>query len=195
MKKSFLLITIILFTFIACSEDNSILTPQSNSENKGISLQRIAGDSINIESVDTTFFKKIYSKELSVNGEKGGKINFQHLFKNKRGKVVLLKATLTIPDSAYTGDLTFDLIFDLEILGVELYPSPFTFDKPVILDLQFVNADLKEFDLKDFNFDYLDGNPEYLNYDKIIFNIEDGLLKIIGAQIPHFSRYGWTRTK
>ncbi|MBK8944499.1 MAG: hypothetical protein IPM32_04420 [Ignavibacteriae bacterium] len=194
MKKSFLFIAIILFTFIACSDENSILTPQTNFSNESLTITKIMGDTV-IETVDTTFFKQKHSYSLTVNGEKGGKVFVKHQFKNKRSKILKLDAVLNIPDSAYKGDLTFDIIFDLETLGVELYPSPFTFDKPVILDLKFMNADLKEFDLKDFNFDYLDGESEHLKFDNIKFDLEKGLLEIIGVQIPHFSRYGWTRTK
>ncbi|MBK7105022.1 MAG: hypothetical protein IPH62_07050 [Ignavibacteriae bacterium] len=194
MKKTLLLISLIMLTFIACNDDNSIVNPSTNSYSENLSLAKIVGDTT-IETVDTTFFKEKHSQSLSVNGEKGGKIFVKHMFKNKRNKILKLDAVLTIPDSAYKGDLTFDIIFDLETLGAELYPSPFTFDKPVILDLKFMNADLKEFELKDLTFDYLDGEPENLKYDNIKFDLEKGLLEITGAQIPHFSRYGWTRTK
>lgn len=140
--------------------------------------------------------KQKISQSLIVNGDKGGKIFIKHLFKNKRNKILKLDAVLTIPDNAYSGDLTFDIIFDLETLGVELYPSPFCkFDKPVILDLKFMNADLNKFELKEFNFDYLDGDSEHLKFDKLKYDFEKGLLEITGVEIPHFSRYGSTRTK
>ncbi len=63
---------------------------------------------------------------------------FSYIYiRTNEAKLLKLDAVLTIPDNAYSRRLTFDIIFDLETLGVELYPSPFTFDKPVILDLKF----------------------------------------------------------
>lgn len=192
MKIKLLFLSLLTISFFACGDDNSIVNPTLNLRNSAFS--KFNGDTT-IVTVDTTFFKQKISQSLTVNGDKGGKIFIKHLFKNKRNKLLKLDAVLTIPDSAYNGDLTFDIIFDLETLGVELYPSPFKFDKPVILDLKFMNADLKEFELKEFNFDYLDGDSEHLTFDNIKFDFEKGLLEITGVQIPHFSRYGWTRTK
>ncbi|MBI1933403.1 MAG: hypothetical protein HYS24_12785 [Ignavibacteriales bacterium] len=194
MKIKLLFISILTISFFACGEDNSILNPNLNLDSQNNTFTKINGDT-SIVTVDTTFFKQKISQSLIVNGDKGGKIFIKHLFKNKRNKILKLDAVLTIPDSAYKGDLTFDIIFDLETLGVELYPSPFKFDKPVILDLKFMNADLKEFELKEFNFDYLDGDSEHLKFDKLKYDFEKGLLEITGVEIPHFSRYGWTRTK
>ncbi|MFZ1289321.1 MAG: hypothetical protein WAR79_04495 [Melioribacteraceae bacterium] len=201
MKKLLTLLVFTIFVFAGCQDDNSILEPENSKLEEN--LQKIDADfqyddldvQVFPDSVDTLKIKDKFSKKLTVNGTKGGKVSFSYTFKNKRSKTVKLEANLEIPKNAYQGDLTFDIIFDLENLGVELYPSPFTFDKPVILDLKFSNTDLKEFELKDLTFDYLDGEPENLVYEKVNFDVEKGNLEIKGAQIPHFSRYGWTRTK
>ncbi len=142
---------------------------------------------------DVSDVKTKYSKTLTVNGKKGKKISFSHSWKNKNNKRVNLKATLVIPKGAYKGDLTFDMIFDLENYALELYPSSFTFDKPVILDMKFTHIDLSGFDLDSFDFTYLDGEEE-MKYKRVRINEDEGTIAVYGAVLHHFSRYGWTRT-
>ncbi len=111
------------------------------------------------------------------------------------GKLISMNAKLTIPQNAYKGKLTFDMIFDFANYSVQLYPTPFTFVKPVILDLSFVGVDFSTLDASNLNFNYLDGEKESLKYTNSYVNEKFGILSIFGAEIPHFSRYGWTRTK
>jgi hypothetical protein len=106
-----------------------------------------------------------------------------------------MAAILTIPSGAFSGELTFDIIFDMENYTVELYPSPFTFDIPVLLDLRFTGANLLTSDSAVMEFDYLDGEEDTITYNYMKVDPDRGLLIIEGAQLPHFSRYGWVRTR
>ncbi len=199
MGKLLTIISLVFLAFTACQENSSIVEPTTaNIEvpNTSINLndqQHEYGQRISIVLEDTVFEQTIYSKNLTIDGTKGGRVSVQYLYKSKDDRIQRLSATLTIPDSAYEGELTFKMIFDLENLGVELYPSPFSFNKPVILDLSFFNVDLSKFDLDNLTFDYLDGEPTHLTYDQLLYNLGNGTLTIRGARIPHFSRYGWTR--
>lgn len=143
--------------------------------------------------------KTQYSKILKINGEKGGKVYLGHKFATTisgQSEKVKLYAELDIPCGAFSGDLTFEIIFDIENLAVELYPSPYTFDKPVLLNLEFKNVDLSGFDPSIFVFDYLDGTePENLKVKSAKIDIENNRLLIKEAELHHFSRYGWTRNK
>ena len=198
MKKIIIILIAAIFAFGGCENSNSILEPNkapSNEANLSLTQENPLSETMSIALEDTTFIQLKYSKKLTVDGNKGGKIKLEYKYKSKENKLVKLDAVLTIPQNAYQGELTFDMIFDLENYGVELHPSPFTFDIPVILDLKFSNIDLSGIDLNNFVFDYLDGESEHLPYDKINFDLEKGDLEILGAQIPHFSRYGWTRVK
>ncbi|MCB9210893.1 MAG: hypothetical protein H6609_16120 [Ignavibacteriales bacterium] len=198
MKKILIALIAVMFVFVACENNNSILEPNTTSSIKPNVLLTNENPLYEIMSIaleDTTFIQLKYSKKLTVDGNKGGKIKLEYKYKSKENKLVKLDAVLTIPKNAYKGELTFDMIFDLENYGLKFEPHPFTFDIPVILDLKFSNIDLSGFDLNNFVFDYLDGESEHLPYDKIKYDLEKGDLEILGAQIPHFSRYGWTRVK
>ena len=133
------------------------------------------------------------SKNFTVDGSVGDTLYVKHRWKSK-GKRVKLSAKLTIPENAYQGELTFKMIFDLDNYALELYPSPFTFDKPLKLDLVFKNVDFTNLDMSNPDFIYLDGE-EKMVYDKIKFDPERGIVEVKGAQLNHFSRYGWTRTR
>ncbi len=105
-----------------------------------------------------------------------------------------METELWIPQGAFKGTMTFDMIFDLENYAMELYPSPFTFDKPVELYMYWYGLDLSSYLGYDFDFNYLDGAGEEIKYDYSKIDIKNGTLVIEGAQLNHFSRYGWTRT-
>jgi hypothetical protein len=200
MRKLTILLSLSFLIFTACQENNSILEPTTpNYEQPNVSMNFSDqssdefGERISVIMDDTVFVVKKLSKKLTINGNKGGKVSLKYTYKNKDGKKVKLDADLTIPKHAFKNELTFNINFDLENYVVEFAPHPFTFDIPVILDLKFSNIDLSGFDLDKLTFDYLDGEPTHLSFDKIKYDLDKGDLEILGAQIPHFSRYGWTR--
>lgn len=139
--------------------------------------------------------KTKHSKVLTINSEKGGKVYLKHKWKNEKNQNAKLTAVLNIPEGAFSGDLTFEIIFDLENYAVELYPSPYKFDKPLLLDLIFENVDLTSFDPTLFVFDYLDGEQENIQYKSIDIRLDNGSVKVREAELNHFSRYGWTRSR
>jgi hypothetical protein len=202
MKKVAILILLSLFFMIGCQDDNSLLEPTNDvagSLNKG---RVILGNGLTdgLKSADgftdiNTDIVSKYSKSFTVDGAKGGKLYVGYSWINSVGQKVNLSANLIIPSGAYKGILTFDMIFDLDNFALELYPSPFTFDKPVVLNLIFSGVDLTGIDPNQFNFNYLDGASENIKYDYISVDVANKMLEVSGAQLNHFSRYGWTRTK
>ena len=175
MKIFTYLILFSLIAFTGCNESTSILAPESEEE-------------IQLEG-----YKVKYSRNYTVNGDQGGVLFLKVSWLNEDSTRVALESKLTIPKGAYKGDLTFDMIFDLENYALELYPSPFTFDLPVLLDMKFTKIDLTDIDLANFNFTYLDGEEE-IEYKRIRTNEAEGSIAVYGAVLDHFSRYGWTRT-
>lgn len=181
---------IVLFGFImvGCQDNNLILEPNFSQEENTLSKTSIQVD----DEV-----KSFYSKTYTINGTRGGKIREKHVWLNEDGKKITMGAVIWIPKGAFKGDLTFDVNFDLENLSVDLSPSPFTFDIPVHLDLEFWGIDLGDISLEDATFRYLstDGSVEDVNYKKLEVKPEQKYLAVWWAELHHFSRYGWTRTK
>lgn len=218
MQKILLFFILAIFILTACNENNSILQSTDNSDdvlskyedlelvysNDKKKKDRSTRDHFNQENsyhflgeseiVQLESFKQKYSKNYTIEGKKGAKIFLIVEWKDENGKKIKLESKLTIPREAYTGELTFDMIFDLENFALELYPSPFTFDHPVKLDLKFENIDLSNIDVNNLNFTYLDGD-EKMKYKEVKYDLEKGKLEVKGAELHHFSRYGWSRTK
>ncbi|MCB9206863.1 MAG: hypothetical protein H6611_06075 [Ignavibacteriales bacterium] len=206
MKNTAILILLSIFLVIGCNEESSILEP-SNEVSDGflpkgrpilnLDYDYLRYDSLAAENGDVDDFEGLlkfkakYSKNFTVDGDKGAVLFVRHSWRTKEGQKIKMTARLTIPKGAYKGELNFDMIFDLENYALELYPSPFTFDNPVYLDLSFGNINLPQ----DMNVDftYLDGK-EKMNYNQLFVSPERGSLRVLGAELHHFSRYGWTRT-
>lgn len=150
--------------------------------------------STEMDYVQPNVSKTKYSQTLTINGDKGGRVYLMHKWRKADAGIARLYAILDIPVDAFKGDLTFEIIFDLENYAVELYPSPYTFDKPVLLSLMYEHIDLSDLNVSNFAFQYLDGENENIKYMAACANIAQGMIKIIGAELHHFSRYGWTRT-
>jgi hypothetical protein len=147
------------------------------------------------QKINHNRFRSKYSKNYTIEGKKGGKIKESHKWIDENGNRMSLDAVLDIPQNAFKDTLTFDIIFDLENLSVELYPSPFTFDTPVFLDLKLEGIDLSEIDPEFLTFNYLsrDGSKEQVNFEKIKIDYNKKYLSVSKAELPHFSRYGWCR--
>ncbi|MCB9209768.1 MAG: hypothetical protein H6610_05650 [Ignavibacteriales bacterium] len=202
MKKIFNLIILSIVLVVGCNEENSILEPQNDISDgtmyKGRpilqdKLDDGGDDFIKLLDLDDTLIKTNYSQSFTVDGNKGDKLFIKYSWMDKNNQMVNLQANLIIPRNAFEGELTFDIKFDLENYFVELYPSPFTFEKPVYLNLLFSGIDLSGIDENNYSFDYVDGEPENIKYNYMNIDIENKLLEVQEAQIPHFSRYGWVR--
>ncbi len=195
------IILLLLVVLVGCQDDTSFLSPQE--ENDVISLDNVSlskdGDKDDHDYVynlgDIKDFKVKASKKFNIKGKKGGTIKLQVKWKYNNGEKVELKAKLEIPKDAFKDELDFDMIFNLQDYNLELYPSPFTFDKPVKLDLKFKNVDVGLFTESNFDFNYIDGKEEVIKYKKNKIDIGKRTLEVEEAELHHFSRYGWTRTK
>ncbi len=200
MKKLIVILTLASLTFFGCQEQDSPLEPEINDNAETLAKSNNTGFDSFFSTLDynTSFAKdgfSIYSKSYTIDGAIGGVIRESNYWVNYNGRRVNMSATLDIPAGAFEGKLTFDIIFDIENLAVELSPSPFTFNIPVELDLRFSNVDLSDIDPDNFDFFYLnpDGTTEIVEYESISVNKDWNYLYVKNAKLKHFSRYGWTR--
>jgi len=200
MKNLVMFFVVTSFIFFGCQDENSLLEPSIHYKAENLTKKDKNGftDWFNSKSLTTSTDNgfSIYSKSYTINGKKGGTITESNFFwVDSNGNRVSMSATLTIPKGAFKGNLTFDITFDLENLSVQLSPSPFTFNKPVSLDLMFWGVDLTGIDPNSAEFVYLspDGITQSVQYSskKIVPTLK--YLEVKGAKLPHFSRYGWLR--
>lgn len=191
MKNILPLVLLVMFLFVSCEDESSVLEPENVNENHEASVSKMAITS------DYTIVQEKYSRTYTIIGDKGGKIIEKHTWVNG-ADTLKLEAYLTIPVGAFEDTLTIEMLFDPNLLSVQLFPSPFTFNLPVILDLKYKGVKL-DFDLDNNDLDFQYYNPdetfEDVDYKNILWDSESNTLMVFDAELNHFSRYGWTRTK
>jgi hypothetical protein len=184
--KYFVLIPILaLFILAGCSKENSVVAPQSSqaqSQRQWIKINH--SSSLSVENT--------YTAAQSIDGKKGGTVELSQTFRNN-GSWALVTAKLTIPKGAFSGTQVISFTVNTETAGIDFSPNAISFNKDLNLDLVFTGVDISGYDASKLKFAYLDGNtivPARFTY--VNANIAQGLLVVLGAQINHFSRYGWS---
>ncbi len=197
MKRLLTFVLLVGIFLTSCQDDSSIL--QSDSELDGTTIL-IVNENLE-EHIDIVFeytkVKDNFARTYIIIGDKGGKIIEKHTWTNGT-ETLKLEAYLTIPAGAFEDTLTFDMVVDPNLLSVEFHPTPFTFNVPIILDLKFkgISEDYKiDSDSLDFQYYKVDGTFEEVDYKSVEWDPIDREIKVFDAELHHFSRYGWTRTK
>jgi hypothetical protein len=77
--------------------------------------------------------------------------------------------------------------------GVTTFLPDINFVKPVIYNLTIMGVDLSGIDLATVKFVYMAPDGEYFEaeYDHLKVDPRIGMLQVINAKLPHFSRYGF----
>ena len=189
MKKYYLLTPILaIFILAGCSKENSIMGPQS-------SQTQSKSQWIKINNTPSLSVENIFTVSKSVNGNKGGIVEMTQTFIND-GNQASVTAILTIPKGSFNGNKVISFTVNTETAEIEFSPIPpkgKDFDINLSLDLTFSGINISKYKDSHFSFSYFDGNniiPVASDYVNV--NIEQGLLQVLGAQINHFSRYGWS---
>jgi len=109
-------------------------------------------------------------------------------FGKKAGFVI----TLTVLPHSVKDTTELSLIMDKKSFDMEFGPPWTVFANPALLNIIAVNLNLKKVNLETLGI-YFD-NPETgqwqkINSENVVVDKEHGFLRILNAQIPHFSRY------
>ncbi len=198
MKKYFLLLVTAGLVLSGCNSENLIVDPvQSNSNVKQsqslvietgfIQLPVIKQTGNNIAS-DLTDTDLIY-------GNKGGELEVEGKLGIAKSSVVEVHGTLDIPKGAFKGSKTLSMSADKNSTSVTFGPSGSFFDKSLLLDLEYKGLNLVGIDVSKIKFVYLssDGIYSIIPNDGIQVDVKEGKLEVHGAQIDHFSRFGFVR--
>lgn len=179
MKSIILSFFIVVGLFFAgCSEQSSINSPQQDSQ---LSFVKMSDNSLH----------KPVTVTKNINGTVGGVVDMAGSFDG----VVNVNATLTVPAGAFQGRMDITLFMEGTLAVIDFGPTPFTFDIPLNFSMTISGLTLNGADKK-LQFVYIapDGSlqPIELNGTTQVNHIGD-VLSVTNAQIPHFSRYGWSK--
>lgn len=185
MKAKLLLLFLVLFLIPACQNYDQPLEPESPSGTKQFLSMPAKSDNIQIE--------EIFSAHKFVSGINGDTIVFNFSYISNTGSPVKIYGTLVIPPGSFNDETDFTLLVDQNQTYIDFYPSPKTFDSPVILDLTYEGLDLNGIDSDKIDFYYIGDSNNYFEVarkNKKLFDAKSGTISIVGAVIPHFSRWG-----
>jgi hypothetical protein len=183
MKYLLIQSVLISILFAGCMSDNLISeSPSPVDGSKLVWLTVSDNQSMKTET------EVVISK--TINGNSGGKITINEVI----GKTEVT-GTLTVPAGGYPGNQNITIKLNDTWLYQVYTPSPFLFRNPLILNLTYKNVDLSDTDAKSVGFYFLSENGTYYkaDYDSIIYDPLNQTIGIVGAKIPHFSRWGWAK--
>lgn len=190
MKKLITIFGVAALLFGGCSNPVETSLDPVNLDQNSFSKE-IADVIVNPAVLPTELFT---SKEIS--GRIGGTIELNGYFKNAYGDTVLVAAKLVIPRGAFSGTKVISIRTDKSRPGLEFQPAS-VFSQTLKLNLSFKGMSTERYSLKtnETGFAYLADNgftSELIN-DGISVDSNTKFLKVIGANITHFSRYSFIR--
>lgn len=204
MKSVFLLFSFIIFISLGCQENISV-NPEDNSnlqhntaswkadaQDQNIDLIKLPINTSN--SLQKVVTQMVYAGQTNI-------INYDFEYVAVTGQRVKVDAKLRIPPEALSEDIEIILSVDEEYLVTEISftfgPAGQTFLKPLLLDIKANGLELSDLDQNDkLKFVYYNettGTWDEMVVKFIKVDTEDGELFCLQGNIPHFSRYGFTR--
>ncbi|MGB8319314.1 MAG: hypothetical protein WCE54_14370 [Ignavibacteriaceae bacterium] len=186
MKKLLIVLVVPILFLLGCSDslvNPEILKSNENNHRSWITLPQNPG--MNVES-------NYYSSKV-IDGNTGGNVELKVNYVTRSSVNVIIEAEIEVPAGAYSGEKNITMIINSTNGTAAFYPSPETFNKPLIFNLQISGVVLNGIDPKSIDYVYLapDGSFESIQYKHLV--VTRGILRVDEALIPHFSIYGWCR--
>ena len=184
MKKLFSILTIFLLILAGCADLNSPPEPANSASAKSLLKLPVPGSSLLSD----------FTTSQSINGSIGGSIDIYHEYYDVNNQLIKIYGTLTIPQGAFSGTKNISIVVSSDFAMVDFFPSPTTFNVPLLLNLTYEGVNLTGIDEEDIDFYYIDSNS--INFIQITKESKDcdsqqGRLSVENAVIGHFSRFGW----
>ena len=189
MKKLKLFALVLMLPFLfACQEESSLVGPEK------VSASSSEPNWISLPSSDASQLKKVFSVTELITVQSGGVIRLDEAYEGGPFGNVSLSAEIKFAPGTINEDTYFTMAFDDEA-GVITFSPSCTFNNEAPLTISLKGINLNDVDTDEIGFVYYDANGEYVEVDskRLWAKTIDGSLGILQAQIPHFSRYGFTK--
>lgn len=183
--KRFLSFLFVLVLFLAgCSNVEVGTNPETQT----------AYQFLTIPENNSALAKNYYFSE-TIDGAVGGEVDFGLTYKS-HGENFKIYGSLVVPTGAFSGLKDIILILDNHEAGINLFPSPTTFDIPLKLTIYYEGLDLSSMDAEQVDFYYVDDHgtvKELINSSVKVFDPSLRILGLVDGEIPHFSRFVWVK--
>jgi hypothetical protein len=183
MKNIIYLLLITLLFLLGCDQVTEMNAPQERIINKRlIALPEKVG--LGVES--QTYYKSINCSYYDQEFQKSWS------YQTSTGGTVYQFSDLDFHEDAFSGTQNISMTFNTDGAAMEFGPS-MQFQAPVEYTYKITGLDLTGVNPTTLEFVYLDanGNMYAVDYDYVTMDVNTGMLKVVNAILPHFSRYGF----
>lgn len=196
MKKLLLLLVSMGLFLVGCQNDDNPVVSNVASTQEAIPLVLESGflDLPEMKQTNSNVMNGLTDADL-INGKKGGELEIDGKMGVSRVGSVEVEGSLEIPGNSFSGTKIIWMSADRGTTSLTLGPSGSTFSKSLILNLKYDGLNLDGIDVSTIKFAYLgsDGNVYPVQYNSLEVDAKEGSIKVTGAQIDHFSRFGFVR--
>ena len=188
MRRSIYLFALLTLFVIGCSEESSVFAPNNNvntNEPNWIALPQAEGLGVNAT----------YTVSKVIDGSKGGMITYGDLMQAQSGNTKQVYAACYFPAGAFSGTKTITMTLDTKKC-IGTFSPAMTFNKPVSFSALYSGVNLSNYNVSELAFVYFGTNNvmTIITSSYLYINKDKGVLGILNAQLPHFSRYGFIRS-
>jgi hypothetical protein len=187
--KSLILATLTVFAmgllFNGCSTEN----PVAVSTDQPVAAKNITF--VSLVDVGSNSLAKVVSAQKWISKSNGGTLHMHYTATSgyPRPEVVVdLKVPAWSIDYSKTISVTFD-----DAAGAELVFGPHgtQYGTPALLTVECKNFNLSGIDPNSLKFYYVNESGQWIEHPvhEIFVDVNAGVLRVVDAQIPHFSRY------
>jgi hypothetical protein len=126
-----------------------------------------------------------------IDGEEGGSFYAEYSYQSNSGPVDQY-STLVFYENAFDNSKQISQTFNHEGAAMKFGPS-MQFQATVKYTYTIYGADLTGLDPNTLDFVYIDanGNMYPVPYESVSMDQNTGMLQVVKAELPHFSRYGF----
>lgn len=191
MKRWFVILGVVVMLVIAgcdSKEESSLISPQTQS--LGSTQQ---SNWIVLPAPTNPSLKKSVSVSKLINGSDESLVEINTGYAGGPFGWVSITANARFQRNSFKGTKYVTITVDDKIAATDFSPSG-SFLKPVIYNMTIMGVDLKNVNPSTAKFVYMAPNGQYypIKYQKIFVEKQSGKLQVVNAELPHFSRYGWT---
>jgi len=186
MKKLLILSLFSVLFYFGCNQESEITSPgntESNPQLKLISLP-VPSSGLTVEDEYTVF--------KDINGTVGGSFWASYSYQGGPRGTVYMSSGLSFPANSFSGVKNISQTFSSTGAAMVFGP-PMQFNTTVYYSLKIGGLDLTGVNPETLDFVYIDanGNMYSVEYDYIAMDVNSGTLIVAGAELNHFSRYGF----
>jgi hypothetical protein len=189
MIKYLTILTILALFVIGCTDDSNVVSPVDSTINNNDLVNN--PNWITLPPSTETALKKDVAVSKTIYGWEDSDLEIDTRYWSRKGRISIY-ANAEFKKDSFKGERHVTMTVNDEFGTTDFSPSG-TWAKPVIFNLKITGIDLHNVDPSKVTFVYMAPNGTYheAKYESIYVNTRWGILQVVNAELPHFSRWGF----